>query len=256
MYSVGVMKRLDLMGRTVLVTGAAVRLGRAIAIGLAEAGADVVVHGRHSVRDAETLCEHIRSLGRRAWRVTGTLDTPGETEELFQRAVAAAGAINGLVNNAAIFSRAPLAATGAAAFEAAWRINTLAPIVLTRALLAHVRANAPVAGTRSLAGVVNLLDQRIDRPAAQVLAYGISKQALAAFTRGAALELAPDLTVNGVAPGAVLPPPSGADREAAGAIPMACRPTPEQVADAVVFLLAHPAVTGQVLFVDGGQHLV
>jgi NAD(P)-dependent dehydrogenase (short-subunit alcohol dehydrogenase family) len=103
--------------------------------------------------------------------------------------------------------------------------------------------------------VVNLLDQRIVAPAAGCLAYGVSKQALAAFTLGAALELAPALTVNAVAPGPVLPPPAGAAREPAGEMPLRRRPTPEQVAAAVVFLLTQTAITGQILYVDGGQHL-
>jgi NAD(P)-dependent dehydrogenase (short-subunit alcohol dehydrogenase family) len=244
-----------LTGRTVLVTGAAVRLGRAVALALGAAGADVVVHSRHSRRDAEAVCEQIRGAGRRAWQVSGALDTPAEAEELFRQAVAAAGAIDGLVNNAAVFARAPLAQADAAAFETAWRVNALAPIVLTRALLLHVQACGRSHG-RPAAGVVNLLDQRIARPSAGCLAYGTSKQALAAFTLGAALELAPDLTVNGVAPGAVLPPPAGADRESAGVIPLGRRPTPGQVAAAVVFLLGQPAITGQIIYVDGGQHLV
>lgn len=249
------MNGLPLTGRTVLVTGAAVRLGRAIAWALGAAGADVVVHSRQARPEADALCGQIRGLGRRAWQVSGALDTPDGAETLFRRAVAAAGPINGLVNNAAIFSRAPLAQADAAAFDAAWQINALAPILLTRALLAHVRAQG-LATEKPWAGVVNLLDQRIVRPAARNLAYGVSKQALAAFTLGAALELAPDLTVNAVAPGAVLPPPAGADREAAGATPLGARPTPEQVAAAVVFLLGSPAITGQIVYVDGGQHLL
>jgi NAD(P)-dependent dehydrogenase (short-subunit alcohol dehydrogenase family) len=251
----GDMGRVELTGRTVLVTGAAVRLGRAIALALAEAGADVVVHARHSAAAAGTLCAEIRGLGRRAWQVSGALETPTGAEDLFRQAVAAAGPIDGLVNNAAVFALSSLAQADAAAFEMAWRVNTLAPVMLTRALSAHVRARRLPTG-RPVAGVVNLLDQRIARPGAGCLAYGVSKQALAAFTLGAARELAPDLTVNGVAPGAVLPPPAGTDRETAGAIPMGRRPTPEQVADAVVFLLGSPAITGQIVYVDGGQHLV
>lgn len=238
-----------------LVTGAAVRVGRAIALALAEAGADVVVHSRHSASAADNLCDQIRGLGRRAWQVSGTLDSPIEAEALFRRAVVAAGPINGLVNNAAVFARAPLVQTEAAVFDAAWRINTLAPIMLTRALLGHVRSCGSSNG-KPVASVVNILDQRIVRPASGCLAYGVSKQALAAFTLGAALELAPDVTVNAVAPGAVLPPPAGADREVAGAIPLRNRPTSEQVADAVVFLLGNLSITGQIIYVDGGQHLM
>jgi NAD(P)-dependent dehydrogenase (short-subunit alcohol dehydrogenase family) len=109
-----------------------------------------------------------------------------------------------------------------------------------------------------VAGVVNLLDQRIAHPCTGCLPYLVSKQALAAFTTAAALELAPALTVNAVAPGAVLAPTATATtaREPAGATPLANHGTPAQIGAAVVFLLSNPSITGQILYVDGGQHLV
>jgi NAD(P)-dependent dehydrogenase (short-subunit alcohol dehydrogenase family) len=243
-----------LEGRTVLVTGGAVRIGRAIVEALAAAGAGVVVHARSSQAAAEELVAAIRGRGGRAWQVSGTLETPDGVEGVFRVALAASGTLDGLVNNAAIFTREPLVASGAAAFEAAWRLNALAPMLLTRLLAAQVApgAAAPVAG------VVNLLDQRIAHPCTGCIPYLVSKQALAAFTTAAALELAPGVTVNAVAPGAVLAPPRtvATAREPAGAAPLASHGTPAQIAAAVVFLLANPSITGQILYVDGGQHLV
>lgn len=240
-----------LKNRTVLVTGGAVRLGRAIVLALADAGAAVVVHARHSADAAEALCGELQARGGHAWHVSGSLDTPETVAAVFRDAWAVAGRLDGLVNNAAMFARLPLARCGAADFEAAWRVNVLAPILLTRLLAERAAAEA----TTPDAAVVNLLDQRIAHPSAGCLPYLVSKQALAAFTLSAALELAPRVTINAVAPGAVLPPVNAAGSEPAGTAPLGRHGTPEQVAEAVVFLLAHSAMTGQILYVDGGQHL-
>ena len=243
-----------LNNRTVLVTGGALRIGRAIVEALAAAGAGVVVHARASRTAADALVAGIRGRGGRAWCVGGALETPDGAAGVFQDALAAAGRIDGLVNNAAVFARQPLATSDAAAFEAAWRVNALAPMLLTRALAEHIAATHP--GAKSpVAGIVNLLDQRIAQPCTGCLPYLVSKQALAAFTTASALELAPRLTVNAVAPGAALTPVGAGAREPAGAVPLGRPCTPEQIAEAVVFLLSSPSITGQILYVDGGQHL-
>ena len=240
----------ELTNRTVLVTGGAVRIGRAIVLALVDAGAAVVIHARRSTGAAQELCDILRARGGRAWTVSGALDAPDDVARLFDAAWSAAGRLDGLVNNAGVFSRQPLSTCQAADFEAAWRVNALAPMVLTRLLAERV----PAAPTPA-AGIVNLLDQRIARPASGCLPYLVSKQALAAFTQSAALELAPRLTVNAVAPGAVLLPVAAAAREPAGAVPLGRQATPEQIGAAVVFLLAHMEITGQILYIDGGQHL-
>ena len=240
--------------RTVLVTGGAVRIGRAIVEALATAGAGVIVHARDSQPAADALVAGIRGRGGRAWRVGGALDTPEGAAGVFCDALAAAGRIDGLVNNAAVFARQSLASSDAAAFDAHWRVNALAPMLLARLLAGQVDAVHPGAKA-PVAGIVNLLDQRIAHPCAGCLPYLVSKQALAAFTTSAALELAPRLTVNAVAPGAALAPVATAGREAAGFAPLGQSCTPEQIAAAVVFLLSSPSITGQILYVDGGQHL-
>jgi len=240
------------MNRTVLITGAAIRVGRAIASRLARAGWDVVVHANRSAREADALCGQLQSLGRRAWRVAGDLQTVPGAEAVFAAALAAAGQLDALVNNTSVFERQPLAGAAAADFDRMWRINALAPVLLTQRLYAHLAA-------RGATGcVINLLDRRVAQPGTGgATPYLLSKKALEAFTLAAARELAPTLRANAVAPGAVLPPDAGSAtaREPAGAFPLGLRPTPEHVAEAVCYLLSAEAVTGQILFVDGGQHL-
>ena len=240
--------------RRVLVTGGAVRIGRAIVEALAAAGAGVIVHARSSQAAADELVTAIRRRGGQAWRVNGALETPEGVAGVFREALAMAGPIDGLVNNASVFTRQPLAASDAAAFDLPWRVNALAPMLLTRLLAGHVAAAHPGA-TAPVAGVVNLLDQRIANPCTGCLPYLVSKQALAAFTTSAALELSPGVTVNAVAPGAALTPVAAMAREPAGSVPLGRHCTPAQIAAAVVFLLSNPSITGQILYVDGGQHL-
>lgn len=239
----------DTMNRTVLITGAAIRIGNAIARTLARSGWGVVVHARRSGDQADALCAELQAAGGRAWRVAGDLLPPDGPDAVFDAALAAAGRLDALVNNAAAFALQPLADTSPADFERLWRLNTLAPIRLTQRLAAHL------AGRQASGCAVNLLDQRVARPCAGAIPYLLSKKALEAFTLSAALEFAPALRVNAVAPGAALVPGSPQGKEPAGDFPLRARPTPEQIADAVRFLLDASAVTGQILYVDGGQHL-
>ncbi len=238
------------MSRTVLITGAGVRIGSVIADTLARTGWDVIIHAHCSVTQADTLCARLRTFGSHAWRVTGDLLTDEGPDAVFLAAVACAGQVDALVNNASLFERQPLAAATPADFDRLWRINALAPIRLTQLLAAHL------ATRRSTGCVVNLLDQRIALPGTGAIPYLLSKKALEAFTRSAALELAPDIRVNAVAPGAVCLPLAPGAKEAAGTFPLHARPSAEQIADAVRFLLDADAVTGQILYVDGGQHLL
>lgn len=238
------------MNRTVLITGAAIRLGRVMADTLARAGWEVVVHANRSATQASDLCTHLASRGGKAWCVTGDLLAAGGPEAVFDAALACAGHLDAVVNNASQFALQPLAEATPVEFERFWRINTLAPVRLTQQLAAHL------ASRRSVGCTVNLLDQRIAHPSTGAIPYLLSKKALEAFTLSAALEFAPALRVNAVAPGAVLLPSAASAKEPAGAIPLMTRPSAEQVADAVRYLLEAEAVTGQILYVDGGQHLL
>ncbi len=238
------------MSRNVLITGAAARLGLAIADALSAAGWGVIAHANRSAAAAQTWCDRRRQEGHDAWCVTGDLLRPDGPDAVFDAATAAAGHVDALVNNAAVFARQRLETATPADFERAWRVNTLAPVRLSQRLAAHLAAR------QARGAIVNLLDQRLAHPAPTgALPYLLSKHALEAFTRCAALELAPAVRVNAVAPGAALPPPDAAARELAGPLPLLVRPAPQQVAEAALFLLNAASVTGQTLFVDGGQHL-
>lgn len=239
------------MKQTILITGAARRIGRGIAETLARTGWNVVVHAHRATAEADALCAALTAdTGARAWRVAGDLAAVGGPDAVFAAALAQAGRIDALVNNAAVFARQPLADATAADFDHQWRVNALAPMMLTQRLADHLKRRDAVGCA------VNLLDQRITQPDAMAVPYLVSKKALEAYTLSAALAFAPRLRVNAVAPGAVLPPTDTAAREAAGEFPLSARPTVSQVAAAVRFLLEAESTTGQILFVDGGQHLL
>lgn len=236
--------------RVALVTGGAVRIGRAISEHLAARGWGVVIHYHRSADAARALRTALQAQGHSVWTVQGPLASQADAEKLMAAATRQAGPIDLLVNNAAIFKKQSLREAGQDAFEQMWRVNTLAPVMLTRAFAAH-------RGDRRGGAVVNLLDRRIAGDEAGCLPYLLSKQTLAHFTRSAALELAPPIRVNAIAPGAILPPPgSGASvKDLAGDIPLDRDCPPEEVAKAVEFLAEAETVTGQILFIDGGQHL-
>ena len=251
---------------TALVTGGAIRIGRAICEALADRGCGVIVHYQRSAGEAESLVHLLRDRGGRAFRMQGALESERGAAGLVDEAWSAAGGFNILVNNASVFNKDALPDVTEEKLIGDFRVNLLAPMVLTRAFAARVRrAGAGEDGGPIAGKIVNLLDRRIAGLDTQCIPYVLSKKALAEFTRLAALELAPSITVNGVAPGAILPPStrrpagqgsSGTISDLAGPAPLRHACTPADVARAVVFLLEEDAITGQVLYVDAGQHLL
>lgn len=241
----------------VLVTGAARRLGRAIALELAAHGWDVAVHYRRSAADAEDTVRALRAAGARAEAFAADLADEAQCEALVPAVVRRMGTLRGLVNNASLFEHDDVAGLRYAGLERHWRSNTAPAIVLARALHAHrIGATAPAGD----ACVVNLLDQKLFNPNPDHLSYTLSKAALHAATPLLAQALAPALRVCAVAPGLTLENPPLIDAQRLRALqshgPLAHGVAPQDVAHAVRFVLENPSVTGSTVLVDAGNHLV
>ena len=240
-----------------LVTGGSVRIGRAICEALAGKGCVVAVHYNRSETEARQLVASLRADGAKAFTVRGDLMSAEQCGDIIRQACSEAGRLDILVNNAAVFHKDTLQTADDEQLLSELQVNMAAPRLLTSAFVA-AREAAPRAVDGRKGKIINLLDRRIAGVDPESLSYSISKKMLAEFTREAAVALAPDIAVNGVAPGSILPPPIDAGqrtREAAGHVPLNVNCTPADVADAVIYLLETDAVTGQVIFVDGGQHL-
>jgi len=253
-------------------------MGAAIAEALAKAGWNVVVHANRSHAEAEALCTRLRLLGVRAWAVTADLGCSHAAEKVVADTLKLAGRLDALVNNAALFSLK--SEMPALEREHLLAVNFHQPVQMVHSLFSHLHAR------QARGSVVNLLDQRIAKlmiapsqrfnvsrltfqigdgtpeavrighEVATVTPYEQSKLLLAQATVTDATALAPVLRVNAVAPGAVLCPTGSAEKEPSGRFPLGERPTVEQVASAVRWLLEAESITGQTLYVDGGQHLV
>ncbi|HEV8238372.1 MAG TPA: SDR family oxidoreductase [Thermoanaerobaculia bacterium] len=234
-----------------LVTGGAVRLGRAIALALGRAGCDVAVHHRHSTRAAEEVTAEIAALGRRSVALAADLSDARACAPLVEEARRALGGLDVLVNNAAIFLPGDLASTSLADWDAQLALNLRAPFLLAQAFAGGL-------GPEERGAIVNVSDARARRVGSGHLAYRVTKHALDHLTELLALELAPRVRVNAVAPGAMLAP--GGDetalaRRVAAAIPLRRAGGAEPVAEAVLYLLRAEFTTGVVLPVDGGEYL-
>jgi NAD(P)-dependent dehydrogenase (short-subunit alcohol dehydrogenase family) len=233
-----------------LVTGGGKRIGRAIALELARAGFDVVIHYRSSQDAAEAVAEEVRGLGRKAATVKADLAVEAQVRTLAADAAQAiGGSLAVLVNNASVFEDDRVGSLGRDTWDAHIETNLRAPIVL-----AETFAEQAPDGS----AIVNLLDQRVLKPDPRFISYALSRNGLWWATRTLAQALAPRIRVNGVGPGPTLPSvhQSAADFEAeARATPLQRAGSPEAVASAVRWLVDADMVTGQMIAVDGGQHL-
>ena len=238
--------------KAALVTGAAKRIGRAIALELAARGWDVAVHYRNSETEALATVREIAALGRRAVALRCDFLDEAAVERLLPRAIEALGPVSCVVNNASIFELDSVGQFSYASLDAHMRTNLAAPILLARAL--H---KATPQGAQSV--VVNLLDQKLVNLNPSYLSYTLSKSALDTATIMLAQELAPTLRVVGVSPGITLMSADMTEEEFALAhsvTPLGSSSTPEDIAAAVCFLIASRAITGTTITVDGGQHLI
>ena len=241
---------MELRARNALVTGGAVRLGRALALALARSGVNITIQYYASAREMETLRAQVHDLGVRFTAVRADLSQAEEVECTFAAAQKALGSIDILVNNAAIFLPGGWQDSTVADWDRQFAINLRAPFFLSQAF------------ARGLSGrrghIINIADWRAERPGVGHMAYTYAKAGLVAMTRSLALAMAPNVQVNAIAPGAVLPPSGQGDEyldSLAGQIPLKRHGTPEDVAEAMLYLLRSDFVSGELLYVTGGQEL-
>lgn len=236
---------------TALITGAARRIGRAIALDLARAGWAVAVHHHRSVEDAASLVREIAAMGGRAAYFAAPLTDEAKVQGLLPRAADALGPVTCLINNASAFEPDSIATVTRASWDAHIETNLRAPLVLTQGFARALPAGVP-------GNVINILDQRVWNPTPYFLSYTVSKAGLWMLTQTLALALAPQVRVNAIGPGPTLPSARQSAEHFARqqrATPLRRGATPEEIARAVRFILESPSLTGQMIALDGGQHL-
>lgn len=237
-----------LKGRTALVTGGARRIGRAIALALAGRGVNVAIHFNRSADGARELAAEVERAGAKAWTVQADFCRAEEYQSLIERTRSLTGGLDILINNASIFPAESLGELAWPGFAAAMEVNAWVPLTLCRKF-----AEGAARGS-----IVNLHDTHLKGFDFQHAGYILSKHVLAELTRMLALELAPGIAVNAVAPGLILPPPGADERyllEHANDLPLRRHGSVQDIAEAVSFLLQAEFITGQVIYVDGGRHL-
>ena len=242
--------------RVALVTGGSARIGAQICRTLAKAGATVAIHCHRNLAAAEDLLEEIESDGGEAFVVRGDLAQDEDRAALIESVIEHAGRLDVLVNNASIFEKIPLSEMTSDAAQMMWKINAEAPLILIQQATPHLMFE----GVEKPGVVINIVDNASGRNDwAELSHYCASKAALLSLTRSLAQELAPDIRVNAVGPGAILFQDWESDERKSAvlsSIPMGRQGTTQEIADTVLFLAAGPAyITGQIIDVDGGWSL-
>ncbi|HUO93781.1 MAG TPA: SDR family oxidoreductase [Rhizomicrobium sp.] len=236
----------------VLVTGAAKRLGRAIALDLAKAGWDVAVHYNGSEKDAEATARDIRVLGRRAVVLKADVSKEAETRALIGRATAELGPLTALVNSASLFENDDWRTASRDSWDKHMEVNLRAPFVLAQEFAKALPKDRHGA-------IVNIVDQRVLKPTPQFITYSLSKAGLYWLNTTLAQALAPRIRVNAVGPGPTMinarQSQADFDRQREATV-LGTGANPEDVCAAVRYLLSASVVTGQMIAVDGGQHLI
>jgi NAD(P)-dependent dehydrogenase (short-subunit alcohol dehydrogenase family) len=236
---------------TALITGSARRIGRAIALDLARSGWQVCVHYRRSAAEAQALVEDIRGTGGRGAAIAGDLASEADVAALIPKCAAALGPPVCLVNNASEFLVDTVASVTPETWDTHLDINLKAPVFLAKSLFLNLPDGA-------IGNVINIIDQRVWKLTPDFFSYTISKAGLWTATRTLAQALAPRVRVNAIGPGPVLKSIHQTDADFAREAELTLLkrgPTPEEIAAAVRFILASPSLTGQMIALDGGQHL-
>jgi pteridine reductase len=247
-------KPFEIKGRVALITGAARRVGRGVCLALADAGFLIAIHHRESKKDAEELLAQITAKhGSGSARLfQADLADEKELADLPHRVHREFGRLDLLVNNASVFHKTPLAQLNKAAIEEFHTIHVLAPALLSAESAQYLKAGKP-------GHIINMVDVYARFTKKDYLAYTVSKAGLEALTRQLAVELAPDILVNAISPGAILEPVDGAGPETRdkilARIPLGRFGEPEDIAKAVLFLAGSDYITGQTIVIDGGRSL-
>jgi NAD(P)-dependent dehydrogenase (short-subunit alcohol dehydrogenase family) len=243
---------MDIEGKVALVTGGAKRVGRSIALALAERGAELVLHYHGSDREAQEVLALLKRAGGKPVAVQGDVSIAADVDRIVEAAMQAFGRIEILVNSAAIFYRTPFEELTEADWDRFLDVNLKGPFLLCRKIGAIMLRQGQ-------GKIVNLADIAGQKVWAEYLPYSVSKAGVIALTAGLAKALAPHVQVNAIAPGTVLLPDgtSPGERErAVHRVPLGRLGSPEDIARAVVYLIESDFITGEVLRIDGGQHLL
>lgn len=237
--------------RVALVTGGAKRLGRAIALRLASGGWDVAIHYHHSQNEAEATAAEIRALGSRATLLQADLGQEEQVETLIPAAQRDLGLVTCLINNASVFEMDKVDTVTRESWDRHIETNLRAPFVLSQSM-----ARALPQGESG--NIVNMLDQRVWKLTPYFMSYTVAKMGLWTLTRTMALALAPNIRVNAIGPGPTLPSPRQSPEHFAAqsaAMPLGHGATPEEIAETVLYILGASSMTGQMIALDGGEHL-
>jgi pteridine reductase len=239
----------SLNGRVAVVTGSARRIGRAVAMCLAEEGADIVIHYRSSAQDAQSTVAEIEKLGRRSHAISADLNRVADIKRLFDEAAKQFGRLDILVNSAGNFLPSSIVSTTEEVWDASLDSNLRAPFFCAQAAAPLLR--------RTRGTIINFADAGGLLGWPGYLAYSVSKAGVIMLTRVLAKELAPEVRVNAIAPGTITMPgdPPAWEQDFVKRAPLRRSGSPSDIADAVLFLVRSEFITGQVLVVDGGRSL-
>lgn len=239
------------MDKTILITGAANRIGAAIAITMAKAGYAIIVHFNRSETQAHQVCKTITKLGGRAAPIHADLSNASQRGKLLDQAITIFGPLHALINNASVFEPDSALTLDDALWDIHFDLHAKTPLFLARDF-----AHQLPAGTKG--NIINIIDERVLRNDPGYLSYSLSKSVLWTATKSLAQSLAPHIRVNAIGPGPTLPHKRQSEeqfKKSIAQLPLQTSANPDDIANGVLFLLNTPSMTGQMLAMDGGEHL-